>query len=158
MLTQRALDEYYMFGKAYKEEAQRILKNLPELPSKFDESSSEGGLDGPRVSANQMILALTKYINEVLLCSPLIPKLFFVRDFLTTTVGKESVETSFRTARELSMKDAGAQQMVLEVVTPNPAFLPRTSLNETSEVEEDRDKNMIAFVGESYSQERADSF
>lgn len=52
MLTQRALDEYYIFGKTYKEEAQRILAQLPVLPSKFDESSSEGGVDGPRVSAN----------------------------------------------------------------------------------------------------------
>ena len=103
-----------------------------------------------------MILALTKYINEVLLCSPLIPKLFFVRDFLTQTIRKESVETSFRTARELSMKDSGAQQMMLEVVAPNQPFLARTSLNETGEVEED--KNMLPFVGDSYSQGRADSF
>ena len=107
LLSKRVAEEIGKFGRHYHEEATRILRDMPELPSKFEDE------EGSRVSPDELMVELRNYLNAILQFSPLISNLFYLRDFLTK----------------------GESQVLQQQQEQKPAFT-MTSLNETQEYNE----------------------
>lgn len=98
MLKLNTLQEFKRYGQIYHDEAKRILTHLPKLPSKFT-SNSKGGANqilsaqnqGSRMTSDDMMEDLERYLNKLINLSPLISNLFYMRDFLLNKGAQEVV-------------------------------------------------------------------
>lgn len=87
ILDEGTIKEHERYGLMYFEEAKRILTHMPKFPAKHQEqqfgSAMYDATEATKVSPDQLMLNIQAYMNELLELSPLIPTLFYVRDFLT---------------------------------------------------------------------------
>jgi len=98
VLNEITSEEFYRFGKLYYEEAKRILTHMPRLPSKYGNVSTAGNefsynliqADQTKISTEQLMMDIQRYINDLIKFSPLIANLFYLRDFLTCNRSKSA--------------------------------------------------------------------
>jgi hypothetical protein len=88
-INDKIQEDILQYGKKYKDEAQRIVQDLPNLPSKYVSGKI------PKQGEELMVL-LEEYMNELISFSPLIANLIYVRNFLTCNK-KDFESGSFQT-------------------------------------------------------------
>ena len=71
---------------------------MPKLPSKFTSDQKAGGnqilsaqKQGSRITSDDMMEDLEKYLNKLINLSPLISNLFYMRDFLLNKGAKDEL-------------------------------------------------------------------
>jgi hypothetical protein len=89
LFSEKLQVEHLKYGKAYLEEAKRIVTHLPQLPSKFVGGQGAPGhlvnaMSKQRVPSDQLMRELEDYLNLLIEFSPLICNLFYLREFLVS--------------------------------------------------------------------------